>query len=439
MLAVPTTAGRAKGIEISNPYLDYLSDGFIFAMRYNSALLDAYGEAFQSFLNPKGTAQKFRKNIRLSFDNSLRRNLMADELVSSMAKFVGSWLEVIRLTGHRQFASNVYNMLSFENKFLEPLRDNINRTQSELVETRGRFNMLHYKSDRKPKHKTPILIVYSLINRYYILDLLPRVSVIKSLQSQGFDVYATDWGTPSGFDSDLSLETYAEEYIGNAVERIRDLTGCEKVSLFGYCWGGIFALIYAATHKDDVKNLILHATPVDIEKDKTVIEKWTAALDTRALVEACGNVPGWLLNTAFVLRNPVETLLKYPRYFSEPRTLDEIAQFFSIETWLYDSRGIIGRVYREIVEQVYRDNLLIKNRMKVGSITLDLKNISIPLLDIVGTRDDLVPPSNSIMEKIGSADKKLIEFPTGHVGLCISDEAHEKLWPAVGQWLAERS
>jgi polyhydroxyalkanoate synthase subunit PhaC len=79
--------------------------------------------------------------------------------------------------------------------------------------------------------------------------------------------------------------------------------------------------------------------------------------------------------------------------------------------------------------------------MKVGSDIINLKNITIPVLNIVGTKDDLVPPSacKSIMDAIGSADKKLIEFPTGHVGLCISQTSHEKLWPEVGSWLAQRS
>ncbi|MDE1830438.1 MAG: alpha/beta fold hydrolase [Thaumarchaeota archaeon] len=430
-----------KKSEVSNPYYDYWYRWFSFATRYNSALVGASVKAFMSFLNAKGTAQKIENNIRVSFDNALRENLKDDGLVSSMNEFVESWLKLVSLTGHRQFASNFYNLVSYENKFLEPLRDNINRTSSELVETKGRFNMLHYKSEDNPKQKTPLLVVYSLINRYYILDLLPKVSVIKNLQSQGFDIYATDWGTPAAYDEDLSLETYAEEYIGNAIEKIKERTGCEKVSLFGYCWGGIFALIYSALHQDNVKNLILHATPVDIEKEKTVIEKWTSHLSADELVDACGNVPGWLLNLAFILRNPVETMLKYTRYFSEPRTLDEIEQFFSIETWLYDSRPIIGEVYREIVDQVYKDNLLIKNKMRVGSETINLKSITIPILDIVGISDDLVPPSSSksIIDVIGSTDKKLIEFPIGHVGLCISQPAHEKLWPEVGKWLSERS
>jgi polyhydroxyalkanoate synthase len=449
----------------ASPYLDYCANWFDFALKYNSALFDAGSKALDTFFSSReGTAQNIEKTIRSSFDSTLRDDLNDDTLASSMSDYVNSWIKLCGLFGCNQFTANFYDFLSYANQILEPLRDNINRTPSDIincsktscytavlsnnnqtpsdiVEMKGSFKIRHYKSDVAPKQKTPLLVIYSLINRHYILDLLPKVSVIKNLQKQGFDVYAIGWGTPKSFDSDLSLEMYAEEYIGAAVEKIKELSGSDKVSLFGYCWGGLFALIYSTIHPENVKNLILHATPVDIDKDKTIIENWTAHLNADNLVDTCGNIPGWLLNLAFILRNPVETMLKYPRYFSEPRSIDEITQFFAIETWLYDSRPIIGQVYREIVDQVYKKNLLIKNKMKVGSKTINLKDISIPVLDIVGTKDDLVPPSSSksVIDAISSADKKLIEFPTGHVGLCISTAAHEKLWPEVGKWLAQRS
>jgi len=306
---------------------------------------------------------------------------------------------------------------------------------------KGRFSLLHYKSDAVKKQKTPLLVVYSLINRHYILDLLPNVSVIKNLQRQGFDIYATDWGTPSSSYKDMSLETYAHEYVENAVEKIKEITGSEKVSLLGYCWGGIFALIYSAIHPENVKNLILHATPVDLGNIDTPIENWTAHLNANRLVEAFGNVPGSFLNMAFLLRNPVDAILKYSKFFSEPKSLDEIMQFFAIETWLYDSVPIIGGVYREIVNQIYKKNLLVKSKMNVGTNLVGLEKITMPVLNIVGSKDDLVPSqsSKSIMNVIPSKDKKLIEFPTGHVGLCISEQAHEQLWPEVGKWLSQRS
>ncbi|HET7336993.1 MAG TPA: alpha/beta fold hydrolase [Candidatus Nitrosotalea sp.] len=463
-LSLQSTA-LSKMLE-ANPYYDYMIKGLDFAIKYNSAFLDASSKAFETFLSTRqGTAQNIQKTIRSSFDKTLRDDLNDDVLASSMTEYIDSWAKLCDLFGYGQFTANLYDLFSYANRILEPLRDNINRTpsdvihcsrtscgttnlsdnvnraQSDVVDMKGRFNLLHYKSDTPPEHKTPILVVYSLINRHYILDLLPNVSVIKNLQRQGFDIYATDWGTPKSFDKDLALETYAEEYVGNAVEKIKEITGSDKVSLFGYCWGGLFALIYTSTHQENVKNLILHATPVDIDKEKTIIENWTAHLNADDLTNVFGNIPGWLLNLAFLIRNPVEAMLKYPRYFSEPRSRDEIAQFFAIETWLYDSRPIIGEVYRQIIDQVYRNNLLIKNKMKVGQDIINLKNITIPLLDIVGTKDDLVPPSASIsiIDAIGSTDKKLIEFPTGHVGLCISNTAHEKLWPEVGKWLAQRS
>ena len=449
-----------------NPYYDYIVKGWDFAIKYNSAFIDASSKALETFLSTrKGTAQNIEKTIRSSFDKTLRDDLNKNTFASSITNYVEAWAKLCELFGYGQFTANFNDLFSRTNVMLEPLRDNINRTpsevihcsrtscdmvslsdnmnrtQSDIMKTKARFNLLHYKSDLPIEHKTPLLIVYSLINRHYILDLLPNVSVIKNLQKQGFDIYATDWGTPESFDKDLSLDTYAEEYVGNAVEKIKEITGSDKVSLFGYCWGGLFALIYTSTHQKNVKNLILHATPVDINKDKTIIENWTAHLNADELVNVFGNIPGWLLNFAFLIRNPVEAMLKYPRYFSEPRSRDEIIQFFAIETWLYDSRPIIGKVYREIIDQIYRKNLLIKNQMKVGSDTINLKNITVPVLDIVGTNDDLVPPSASmsVIDAIGSTDKKLIEFPTGHVGLCISNKAHENLWPEVGTWIAQRS
>ena len=154
-----------------------------------------------------------------------------------------------------------------------------------------------------------------------------------------------------------------------------------------------------------------------------------------------GNVPGWFVNMAFILRNPVEPFLKYLTFFSEPRTLEEIQQFFGIESWLYDSRPIIGETYREIVTKITKNNLLIKNQLQVGDHKIDLSKITIPVLNILGSEDDLVPPESSkpLTSMIGSRDKELIEFPTGHIGLCIGQRAHRELWPKVGDWLAQRS
>lgn len=411
-----------------------------FSLKYNGALFEAASKSAMTFFN-MGNAplQKIRNAMRASFDSALRGRLSEDDVTSSIARLVESQAAFAK--NGSQFLANYSDFISEISRLFEPFRDTINRTPSDIICLSGRFCLHHYRSENEKQHKTPILVVYSLINRHYILDLLPDISIINSLLKQGFDVYATDWGTPVTSDKDMSLENYAHEYVENAVDKIKEISGAEKVTLFGYCWGGIFALLYSCLHPESVKNLILHATPTDIEGSETVIEKWTSAINADKLVEAYGNIPGFFLNLAFVLRNPAETLLKYWRYFSEPRSMNEIVQFFSIETWLYDNVPIIGGVYSEIVNQIYKDNLLIKNKMKLGDEKIDLNNITMPVLSVIGTEDDLVPPQSSkrIMDVVPSSDKKLIEFPTGHVGLCISQKAHEKLWPEVGAWLASRS
>ena len=428
---------------IPTRYYGYSYNWCNFALRYNRAFLEAALESYKSFISEERKQidnKKIRNMMRASFDSTLRQRLCEKDVGSSLANFIDAWLNIVKISGYDKYGF-FSELLSFRSKLFEPLRDNLNRTPSVEIKIKGKFHLHHYKSTLKKRHKTPLLVVYSLINRYYILDLIPNASVINNLLQQGFDVFATDWGIPGTYDKEMTLEVYAHEYIENAVDEIKEITGSDKVSLFGYCWGGIFALIYAASHPENVKNLIFHATPVDFSKEREIIENWTAYLDADKLVDTLGNVPGWLVNMTFILRNPVEIFLKYPIFFSEPRGLDEILRFFWIETWLYDGRPIIGDVYREIINEICKKNLLIKNKMQVGGHLLDLQKITMPVLNIIGSKDDLVPPESSkpILSVIGSKDKKLLEFTTGHVGLCTGQRAHEQLWPKVGEWLAQRS
>jgi len=112
-----------------------------------------------------------------------------------------------------------------------------------------------------------------------------------------------------------------------------------------------------------------------------------------------------------------------------------------VESWLYDSVPIIGKAFEQIISDIYKNNMLIQNKMMLGGKLVDLKKITIPVLNIVGTNDDLVSAESSrtITDVIASTDKQTMEFPTGHVGLCISKTAHKKLWPEVGKWLKEHS
>ncbi len=162
-------------------------------------------------------------------------------------------------------------------------------------------------------------------------------------------------------------------------------------------------------------------------------------MNVDTLLDTFGNAPFILINSAFALRNPTDYVSKYPRFFEQPHGLESILEFFATEIWLNDSRPVIGEIYREFIKYCYQQNLLITNQMKVDGKIVNLKNIDMPLLNIIAQRDDLVAPHSSIAinDAIGSIDKSTIEFQSGHVGLIIGRRAHNEVWPKVGEWLRE--
>ena len=109
-----------------------------------------------------------------------------------------------------------------------------------------------------------MLLVYALIDRPYILDLIPGNSFVEYLVQQGLDVYLLDWGVPGDEDHALSFGDYVFDYLAEAVGQVLRTSGAEAVTLFGACIGGLLAAMYAALFPGPhLRNLILHATPVD--------------------------------------------------------------------------------------------------------------------------------------------------------------------------------
>jgi polyhydroxyalkanoate synthase subunit PhaC len=446
----------------------YYYNLFVDVTQFNIILFNAFADAYPIYINTISEYNKSWKNLseldqtlRSRFRKALDKKFREENFVNTLSDTITSYSELARVTG----LGKMYKQLSdksstWNNDFIEPIRDTFFRTPSEKICEIEKYSLFHYNRPSTSTEKenifvsqnnAPILVVYSFINRHYILDLLPEVSVTRNLLNQGLDIFATDWGTPSAYDKSLTIGHFVNRYLDKSVNFIRRITKSDKVSLLGYCWGGDLALMYAAIHPEKVKNLITIATPGDFDLDDSLLSVWTKAIRENYLLNAFGNLPGAILNAAFILRNPIEYSHKYFHFFEQPRSLEETAEFFATETWLYDSPPIIAEIYREFTEYCYKQNLLIKNKMKIeetsddndgNDMIINLKNINMPFLNIVAKRDDLVAPSsskalnNALTE---SHDKDLIEFNSGHVGLMIGKNAHKEVWPKVGAWLKRRS
>jgi polyhydroxyalkanoate synthase subunit PhaC len=180
------------------------------------------------------------------------------------------------------------------------------------------------------------------------------------------------------------------------------------------------------------------ATPVDFSKDNTILAKWSRALDSDKIVEEFGHINGQILDLGFIMRNPPRYLFdKYLKFFKKLDDKKFVDTFISVERWLYNTPPIPGNLYRQLVNDCYRKNLLISNSMYVDGKQIDLRNVDVPLLSIVAERDDLASPESSLAVNnyVLSRDKTDMKNPGGHVGLCISSLAHEKLWPEVTEWI----
>ena len=328
----------------------------------------------------------------------------------------------------------------------EVLTDNpdyqVATTPADVVYTEDKMKLLHYRSlvDKKKLHSTPVLIVYALINRYIMLDLEPGRSFIQNLLNEGLDVYLIDWGYPTGADRYLGLDDYINYYMDTALEWIGSETKTKQINLMGVCMGGTFSVIYAALHREKVKNLITLATPTEFDIDDAGLFLWAKGIDVDKAVEGLGNLPGDIANILYLLVTPVATVNKYIQFLEGVENPKFVSTFLRMEKWIFDSPDMAGEVFREWIRDLLQQNLLIKNQLILDGWKVDLRKIKCPLLNVFGKNDYLAPPSSAkpLSKAVSSKDVTTIGVDTGHVGIFVGSTSYKTISPKIAKWIRER-
>jgi len=317
-------------------------------------------------------------------------------------------------------------------------------TPSEVVYEEDRLKLLHYLTDKPRKFSTPLVFVFALVNRPYILDLLPGKSVVGHFLQAGFDTYLIDWGVPTHADRHRTLDSYVNGYMVNVMEQVAERTGSRQVNILGYCMGGTMSAMFTALHPQRVKNLILLAAGIDFATRDGLLNVWTDphTFDVDAFVDAFGNCPPEFLQASFLMLKPVANFIEKPINLIEHAADDKfVDDYFTMETWLNDNVAVPGEVYREFVKYLYQQNLLVKNQLTVGRHLVNLKRITCPILNLMASKDDLVPCAQSepFNDLVGSTDRKSLKLEAGHIGLAVGSRAQRELWPQACKWLSHRS
>ncbi|MCW4455521.1 class III poly(R)-hydroxyalkanoic acid synthase subunit PhaC [Flavobacterium sp. MXW15] len=339
--------------------------------------------------------------------------------------------------------------LALQRKLLDGLRllpsvDDVGygATERQPVWSDGKVTLYRFVGQQSPTARVPLLIVYALVNRPYMVDLQADRSLVRKLLELGQDVYVLDWGYPDRSERFQTLEDYLLRYVDGAVEHLRQAHGHAAIDLLGICQGGVFALCYAALRREKVRNLITMVTPVDFHTADNMLSHWARGVNVDLLVDTLGNIPADLMNASYLMLKPFR--LNVQKYVGLLDILDDkqaLEDFLRMEKWIFDSPDLAGEAFRDFIKQFYQGNGLVNGSIRIGDEAVDLARVDMPVLNIYAEQDHLVPPdaSRAMAALVGSTDYTESSFRGGHIGIYVSGRAQREVPAAIHGWLQERS
>ncbi|MFE8696702.1 alpha/beta fold hydrolase [Cytobacillus sp. FJAT-53684] len=316
----------------------------------------------------------------------------------------------------------------------------VGMTPRVAVWKKNKATLWHYPPEEK-KYNVPLFLVYSLINQPFILDLGPSYSLIEALTANGYDVYLLDFGIPGYEDKDLTMDDYILRYIKKGVQRALLHSNAEEISLMGFCMGGTFAAIYTAISEEPIKNLILSVAPIDF----SVVSVFTEGakllqdgeLNIDPILDAWGLIPassikgGMRLVTAPIYYSPYLSLLSHAD--NEERNI----KWSRYNYWAKSHIPFSGATLKQMMNDLGKENKLIKSSLMIGDNRVKLENIKANLLAVSASHDRLVPQEQimPILDLVSSNDKTFHVLQGGHASLAKDGKAPEYLT----SWLSNRS
>ncbi len=315
------------------------------------------------------------------------------------------------------------------------------QTPADVAWEENKWRLLHYRP--RPEglaHQTPVLMVPSLINRHYVLDLMPGKSLAEYLVARGHDVWCVDWGTPGDEDRFVTFDDVVDRALGRALSKATVDAPDHQAHVLGYCMGGTLAAIHGAVHQEHIASLVALAAPVAFH-DESLLSVWTnlKGFDVDVLVDALGTVPWQLLQSAFHLLRPTLALSKAVTLLDRAWNDEFLDGFLALETWGNDNVALPGEFYRRYISGLYRDDGLLTGRFTLSGRPVRLSDIRFPTLAVTFEHDNIVPAESGrvLLDLISSRDKEHLHLAGGHVGAVVSKHAGKTLWPKLDEFFSK--
>ncbi len=286
----------------------------------------------------------------------------------------------------------------------------------------------------------PVLVVPSLINRAYILDLTERRSLMRYLAAKGMAPFLVDWDAPGEVEKAFTLTDYIAGRLEAALDEVVRLTG-RKAAVVGYCMGGLLALALAQRRPDAVSGLVLLATPFDFvtgrEANAVLMKALTQPMG--ALIDGVGEVPVDMLQAMFAGLDPGLAARKFMAFARLKRRSAKARDFVALEDWANDGVPLAGPVARECLFGWYGENDPVEGRWCIEGKPVNPESVTVPTLVMIPRRDRIVPSASALplWERIPSA--KLMRLAGGHVGMLTGPRAKTEVYGPLMRWLHRRA
>jgi poly[(R)-3-hydroxyalkanoate] polymerase subunit PhaC len=333
--------------------------------------------------------------------------------------------------------------LEFANILLTQADAKVGTSPKDVVWTHRKTTLYRYRSAQR-RHPIPVLLVFALINRPDIFDLRPENSFVQFLLDEGFDVFLLDWGYPEEEDSDLGLDDYVCDELHWGIREVLRFSGQDELSLLGWCIGGTLCLLYGGVQPDNpVRNMALLTTPVDTRG--SLYANWVGreSFDVDFVAEGYKAIPGPAIDWANKMMKPVTNYWTTYRQLWEGVLAGQARReaYQAMARWVADNPPFPARAYREWITSMYKENALVRGRMRLRGQHVDLRRIDQSLLVVTAGADHIAPPQGTrpLLELVSSTDVTPLDRPGGHIGLMAGSKARKEIWPDIAQWLGQRS
>jgi polyhydroxyalkanoate synthase len=289
--------------------------------------------------------------------------------------------------------------------------------------------------DYRPRGGAPILVVPSLINRAYILDLAPGRSLLRALARRGLRPFLVDWDAPGEAERSFTLTDYVAGRLEGALDAVLAATGRRPV-VVGYCMGGLLALALALRRAGNVTGLALLATPWDFHQEAPAYARLFALPGARAALRALDVLPVDMIQTLLAGSDPLQVPGKMRAFARLDPDAPETAVFVALEDWLNDGVPLSGPVAEECLAGWYGDNEPARGRWRIAGAPVDPAAWAGPTLVVVPARDRIVPPASAEALAAALPNPDVLRPAAGHVGMVAGRNAEAALWRPLGDWLA---